>query len=157
MLTMHDIAVVSTVVPPGATGQARVLEHLLQNRDPDRCLLFSDQIAAPRNPATEKRCGIYVPLSAPQFLLLPKLTDKRVFDINNMLGLNRTILRRSTEIAAEVKRKRPAAIVGCSGNPFDLPAAFLASRWVGIPFVSYLFDDPVYQWPPGVYRRLAHF
>ena len=157
MLTMHDIAVVSTAVPPGATGQARVLEHLLQNRNPDRCLLFSDQIAALGSPAAEKRCGIYVPLSAPQFLLLPKLTDQRVFDINNILGLNWTILRRSAEIAAKLKQKRPVAIVGCSGNPFDLPASFLAARRIGIPFLSYLFDDPVYQWPPGIYRRLARF
>jgi glycosyltransferase involved in cell wall biosynthesis len=156
MPDLHDIAVVSTVVPPGATGQARVLEHLLQDRDPERCFLFSDQSSDSGNLAV-KRYGIYVPLSPPQFLLLPKLTDKRVFDINNMLGLNRTILRRSAEIAAQLRRKRPVAIVGCSGNPFDLPASFLAARRVGIPFLSYLFDDPVYQWPPGVYRRLAHF
>src|SRR5262249_20418677 len=56
-----------------------------------------------------------------------------------------------------LRRSPPAAIVGCSGSPFDLPAAFLAARRLGVPFLAYLFDDPVYQWPPGVYRRLARF
>ena len=47
------------------------------------------------------------------------------------------------------------AIIGCSGNPFDLPASYLAARRLKIPFVAYLFDDPVYQWEGGAYRSLA--
>jgi glycosyltransferase involved in cell wall biosynthesis len=49
------------------------------------------------------------------------------------------------------------AIIGCTASPLDLPAAYLASRRLNIPFVAYLFDDPVYQWVPGSYRRLARF
>jgi glycosyltransferase involved in cell wall biosynthesis len=46
-------------------------------------------------------------------------------------------------------------IIGCTANRSLLPAAWLAARRLGISFVAYLFDDPVYQWPNSDQRRVA--
>ena len=102
---LPSIALVSTVVPPGTTGQARVLEHLLQGHDPKRRLLFSDQAGAAGGLPEAKGLGVFVPLAPPQFLLLPQLTNKRVREINDVLVVYRTILRRSGEIVARLKKE----------------------------------------------------
>lgn len=48
-------------------------------------------------------------------------------------------------------------MLACTASPFDLPA----SLWVALrqrrPLAVYLFDDPIYQWPPGPLRRVARF
>lgn len=57
-----------------------------------------------------------------------------------------------------ILRQEPdtAAVIACSGDIIDIPAAFLASRIAGIPFYAYIFDDYVYQWT-GLYRLFAQF
>lgn len=77
--------------------------------------------------------------------------------LNSAGGLVRTVLKRANEITAALRRDPVDIVVGCSGNPFDLPAAYLASRRLQLPFVAYLFDDPVYQWEAETYRRAARF
>lgn len=77
--------------------------------------------------------------------------------LNGIAGLARDIWVRAHEIVAAVKTHPAEVIVGCSGNPFDLPAAAIAARRLKLPFVAYLFDDPVYQWEKGLYRSLARF
>jgi glycosyltransferase involved in cell wall biosynthesis len=77
--------------------------------------------------------------------------------LNNVAGLTQTVLRRATEIVRHLRKNPVGMVVGCSGNPFDLPASYLAARWLRRPFVAYLFDDPVYQWQPGIYRGFARF
>ena len=151
------IAVVSTAVPPSASGQSRVLEQLLLGVPRESCTFFSDQTGFLRGLEDRDRLGRYVSLRQPQFLLAPGLTSARLTSLNNRLGLNATIFQRSGQIVAELRAKKPAALIACSGNPFDLPAAFLASRRLRVPFVAYLFDDPVFQWPTDTYRGFALF
>nr|WP_176733333.1 glycosyltransferase [Bosea sp. BIWAKO-01] len=83
--------------------------------------------------------------------------NEHVQRINSYAGLVRDVVARADEIATAVKAHRVQVVVGCSGNPFDLPAAAIAARRLKLPFVAYLFDDPVYQWEAGPYRRLARF
>src|SRR5207247_1374618 len=47
------------------------------------------------------------------------------------------------------------AILACTGDIYDLPAAYLASRMLRVPFHAYLFDDYVFQWPPSSDRSFA--
>ena len=42
--------------------------------------------------------------------------------------------------------ERCASIIACTGDLYDIPAGFLASRLARIPFYAYIFDDYVYQW-----------
>jgi len=54
-----------------------------------------------------------------------------------------------------VRHERCGAILACSGEPFDLPAGYLASRLARVPFYAYIFDDYLHQWDPTPYRYFA--
>jgi glycosyltransferase involved in cell wall biosynthesis len=54
-----------------------------------------------------------------------------------------------------VKKDQSDAIIACTGNLYDLPAAYLASRWAGVRYFVYLFDDYFYQWPGPLERSFA--
>ena len=94
-------------------------------------------------------------LAAAKFQLLPRVRGPALHEMNTFLALNYTIASRGREIARAVRDTGATVLVGCSGSPFDLPAAFVAGLTSRVPVIAYLFDDPVYQWPPGMYRNLA--
>ena len=151
------LALVSSTLPPGPTGQARVLEQLLgPGIGCSQVLMSDEQETAGKSGALGAHVA-YRQLAAARFLLVPGLRIPVLHPVNNALGLNRTIVSRGREIARAVRESGATVVVGCSGSPFDLPATFLASRWTGKPAIAYLFDDPVFQWPSGMYRGLARF
>ncbi len=63
--------------------------------------------------------------------------------------------RRAKEVARVVRREGCGAILASTGEPFDLPAGYLASRLARVPFYAYLFDDYQHQWDPTSYRYFA--
>lgn len=63
-------------------------------------------------------------------------------------GQLRLMLRRAKAVARIVGRENCGAVLACSGEPFDLPAGYLASKLARVPFYVYLFDDYLYQWRP---------
>jgi glycosyltransferase involved in cell wall biosynthesis len=63
--------------------------------------------------------------------------------------------QRAKSAARLVRRERCGAILACSGDPFDLPAGYLASRLARVPFYAYLFDDYLHQWDHTPYRYFA--
>ncbi len=65
------------------------------------------------------------------------------------------IVKRADHLQELFARDRPQVCIGCTGSVTDIPAAFVASRACNIPFVAYLFDDPVLQWIDPDRRRLA--
>lgn len=128
---------------------------LAQERGESRHLFLSDQLRA-LDPS-ESGFGVYVALSPPRFQIIRTLGNQHIQWLNNFAGLVRDVWTRAGEIVAAVRTHPVEMIVGCSGNPFDLPAAAIAARRLKLPFVAYLFDDPVYQWEEGLYRSLARF
>ncbi len=151
---MKCLAIVTTAAPPSASGQARVLAQLLgeQGGEP-RHLFLTDQLHT--LDTNEPGYGAYASLSTPRFQLMPTLNTPLFQRLNNYAGLARDVMSRAREITAALASHPVDVVVGCSGNPFDLPAAAIAARRANLPFVAYLFDDPVYQWEKGPYRRLA--
>lgn len=149
---MPRLAIVTTAAPPSANGQARVLGALLGQGRFDT-LFLSDQLREldPHEP----RSGVYIALSQPSFQLIRTIKNKHLQRLNNAAGLIRDVKKRAREIVAAVRAHPVDVIIGCSGNPFDLPSAALAAKRLKLPFVAYLFDDPVYQWEAGLYRVLA--
>jgi hypothetical protein len=148
------IVVVSTALPPAPSGQAMVLQRLLRDRPERDFVFFSD------NPATwairrSEGYGTYVRLAAPTPPLIARPFPGPLGELNQVLAHNRTVQGRAAEIAMHLKGRAVEAIIGCSGNPHDLPASALAAKSIGVPFVAYLFDDPILQWPAGEMRRLA--
>lgn len=154
---LRRLAVVTTSAPPSASGQARVLEKLLSGgagTDSGHVFL-SDQVHLIDKDSPG--LGAYVSLAAPRYQLVSTLTQRSLQVVNNVGGLARDSFSRSREIVTAIRRQPVDVVVGCSGNPFDLPAAYLAARHQRLPFVAYLFDDPVFQWEAGIYRRLGRF
>jgi FkbM family methyltransferase len=150
------IAVISTVVPPGAQGQAHVLSQLIGFPPPDNCLFLADQ---PPFPPGTPLVGDF----ANYRILQPVRTmfraggwlENRAPRLNFLLGALCSLVRRIQEISRHVRAFNATALVACTASPFDLPAcALVALRW-RMPLVTYLFDDPIFQWPPGPLRKFA--
>ena len=147
------VAVVSTALPPAPSGQAIVLGRLLRERDA-RCWFFSD------NPDTfvhnsQESLGEYRLLRPLLFGLSMRDLRGPLGELNAHLGMMRPIRIRAAQILEQLATERPDVVIGCSGSPFDLPASALVAKQLGTRFIAYLFDDPVYQWPRGLVRKIV--
>jgi glycosyltransferase involved in cell wall biosynthesis len=60
-------------------------------------------------------------------------------------------------VAEILQRENCDALLACTGDIYDLPAGFLASRRAGIPFYAYVFDDYVCQWMRRRHRLFARW
>jgi glycosyltransferase involved in cell wall biosynthesis len=58
-------------------------------------------------------------------------------------------------IARTARRERATGILACSGDPFNLPSAYLASRLLRLPLYAYIFDDYQGQWHDNPHRTFA--
>jgi len=66
------------------------------------------------------------------------------------------IVEHSRRIAAIIRRERCDAVVACTGDVTILPAAYLASRAMKVPFYAYLFDHYSYrEWDDPVLQFWA--
>lgn len=147
-------AFVSHVLPPSWSGQAVVIYRLLKELNPeDYCLISCGDGAAPASCNESTEC-----LKSHYFSLSPT-REKR---LGRRLGLNRgfvnipvNILSRAREITRIIRREKCKAIVACTGDFYDLPASYLASRWARIPFYPYIFDYYSQQWTEQKSRRIA--
>lgn len=159
------VAIVSTTLPPTPNGQARVLESLVRDA-PGPALLISTEHHPVGGGAHDY--GRVVQLDPHRELYTHKRwtqkTDNPLNNIglhwNNFAGLMNSVFMRGRAIEQAARDAGSQVIVGCSASPFDLPAAFLAARSLHLPFIGYLFDDPLHQWPTNtaaIYRKLAQF
>lgn len=154
-LRLPKIAVVTTAAPPSASGQARVLEQLFVPERIAPPVYLTDQIQVLESDGN--RFGSYHSLGPPRYHLTRHASGPLFQKLNNYGGLLRSAITRTGEIRSILQNEQIDVIVGCTASPFDLPAAYLASRRLRVPFVAYLFDDPIFQWEPGIYRWLARF
>ena len=149
---MAKFAVLSHVLPPSPSGQAVVLDRILSGvNHEDYCLLTREN--------TGPDMVNSFSLQARYYILPPEL----VLNCPNIFGLEHIrsianilvrILTRKKNILNILRREDTTAIVACTGDLADIPAAFLASRTAHIPFFAYIFDDYVFQWT-GNYRLFA--
>jgi glycosyltransferase involved in cell wall biosynthesis len=147
---MLPLAVLSHILPPSPSGQAIMLYRLLRDWDPKAYYLLSrqdygggrgEQDLLPRLPAQYYHFK-------PKF----RLRGANRFKILELVALLLQTLHRARNILRIVKRKKCGAIMACSGDLFDLPAGYLASRWARVPFYAYIFDDYLYQWTRRIHR-----
>lgn len=141
-------AVVSHVLPPAPSGQSILLERLLSDMEPaSYCLITSGKISAAGGLAGEShllRKSLQIPaleISAISWFLLLLNTIWGIFD-------------RARQITRIIRSENCDLLIGCTGDLYDLPATWLASRWTGIPFIAYIMDDYTFQWA-GLRRRMA--
>lgn len=64
--------------------------------------------------------------------------------------------RRVMGMLRVIRQEGCGAVLAISGDPFDLPAGYLAARLARVPFYAYIFDDYLYQWNPyPLYSAIA--
>jgi glycosyltransferase involved in cell wall biosynthesis len=140
---MRRLAIVSTVVPPSASGQAIVLAKLVATRPPDSYVFV----------ATRPQSGSPVTASSgPTVLVVEPRFRSRLLDT---VFLPVRVLVHALRIGNVVRTYRSDVVVGCTGDLWELPAALLAAQRARADFVAYLFDDYVHQWPSGLMRAVA--
>lgn len=164
-MTPPKVAIVSHVLPPSPSGQAVVLYRLLERMSADRyCLISRERYdgGAGAGDASARLAGRYRHLVPPPRPIGVRRADP--FSLRLTAAAFAGVDDRARQVARIATDERCGLIVGCTGDLLDLPAAALAGRRTGIPFVPWLFDDYVYQWTgpvrrvarrlePGVFRR----
>ncbi len=149
------IAVLSHILPPSPSGQAIALSGLLEGTPSDMyCLISCGNYGsdADTDSSAQKLPGRYHALR-PVFQL-PVKAGSLLFAGNILFNVTLGILNRARQIKKIIVREKCSLLLACTGDLYDLPAAFLASRWTGVPLVPYIFDDYVFQWT-GCYRAIA--
>jgi len=155
------LAVVSHVLPPSWSGQAVMLHRLLRAWDARDYCLISIQDYTKNAPYTHTATDVL----PGAFFHLPREVPRFTFNVGGRLGraaarFSSLVMRsvdRARNIAAIAKNQRCSAILACSGDGIDIPAAFLAALFTKRPFYVYLFDDYVYQWQDRLLRFFAAF
>lgn len=144
-LSNIKLVILTPVIPPAPSGQANVLLRLFEDWDPNSYSLIASRniepdISARKNlPLLKGRSYCADLPGLPKNPFLKKVSYLPYFFINFIKRL-RLILR-------VLRQDNLNAVLACSGDIFDLPAGYLASRLKKIPFYAYLFDDYIYQWP----------
>lgn len=147
----RKFAVVSHIFPPVLSGQSILLDRLLRDMVPSSyCLISSGrENASPAVGGLPGKChrlrsSLRIPILEIPLVSWPPLL------FNALWG----IFSRARQIAKIVRNEDCDLLIGCTGDLYDLPATWLASRWTGRPFIVYILDDYIFQWT-GFRRRIA--
>nr|WP_320161340.1 glycosyltransferase [uncultured Methanoregula sp.] len=153
---MKRFALLSLGLPPSQSGQSMVLFHILKNIDPDKyCLITQKNLHLY---SIKPTCSSRLP--ANYHYLHPDYQFIRMFiRAASMIGsrsmLNLALKVRTHQIKKIIRREHCDAIIACTGDLFDPPAAYIASRELGIPFIFYAFDYYSFQGEDPVLRSFA--
>jgi glycosyltransferase involved in cell wall biosynthesis len=125
------LAIVSHTLPPDSNGQAVVLGRLLSDLDPNLYCLIS---GTGTTESTLPGKHVHIPQAprVPRIKFLKVIVDP----INLLINLwwwSRHLVRICREQSC-------SAIVSCTGDAFELPAACLAARRLRLPLYVYIFD-----------------
>lgn len=141
--------IVSHVLPPLPSGQSILLERLLRDAEPNSYCLVNTGEINPSAGALPAKCHQLPPLFRIPVLNIP-LVSRLPILLNAIWG----IVVRARQIAKIVRSENCDLLIGCTGDLYNLPATWLASRWTGRPFIAYILDDYIFQWT-GFRRSLA--
>ena len=153
---MKKIALVSTALPPSQSGQSTVLFHLLKNLDPRKyCLITQKNVHLYSiKPRGSSQLPVNYHFFPPDYQVIRVFTHTASM-VQSTALLNLILKIRIHQIKKVLQEEHCDAIVACTGDLFDPPAAFLASRDFGIPFILYTFDYYSCQWTNPFLRSFA--
>lgn len=150
-------ALVSHVLPPSASGHAILIYRLLQGLTPESyCLIAQPSYLTADYQGNHSGTlpGRYYRL--PLELLVRGLRFGLAATWRKRLNLLFGTITRGLRIAVIAKQEQSEAIVAFTGNLVDLPAGYLASRFLRIPFYPYILDDySVWGWSDRWERLFA--
>lgn len=144
------VGILSHILPPFQSGQAAVIYQLLKDMPVDRYCLISlknKKLESKGKVGLKKLNGSHYYLNnirLPYRLAAFNIPFLPFYNIN-------TRVKGLMEI---IKNENLGAIIACSGDLYNLPAANIACKNLDIPLGIYMFDDYVYQWK-GLNRSLS--
>lgn len=150
---MLPLAVLSHIFPPSPSGQAVILYRLFKDwNSRDYFLLAS------RNLDVKTKKNELLPKMPAQYYYIESrmsLWGSSRIHFLDIANIFLQLLHRIRSIMHIIRNNKCSAIMACSGDLYDLPAGFFASRWARVPFCAYIFDDYLYQWTRGTHRFFA--
>jgi glycosyltransferase involved in cell wall biosynthesis len=159
---IRKTGVVSVVFPPQDSGQAIMLQRLLHNINPAHYTLISSRnyhasrfpysTIPHRNSALGGRfyqIATTEPIIRGRRFMTPNLREIIAFFIK--------VVGRARQIANILRQEKCAGVIGCSGDIFDFPAAFVASKLARLPFYAYMFDYYSFQSVIDIHRKICVF
>jgi len=144
---LQKFAVVSNILPPSPSGQSTMLYKLLEGIPvTDYCLISGRQYNT-----TETHPDFPPKLPARYYWLksVPRLygLDRwGLWVFRKLYNFLPTFLWQTLQIATIIKKEKCKAIISCTGDVFDMPASYLASRLTRTSLYAYIFDYYLYQW-----------
>ena len=145
-------AVLSHLLPPSATGQPVMLARLLSGVAAEiYCLIGLQGFHTPESGVSATRALPAACHHLPRESRLRGAGRARL----PMLDWHFRLRQRSRSLARVLKLEGAEAVVACSGDLLNIPAAFLAARRLGVRVIAYYFDDYPLQWLTGAERRFA--
>lgn len=157
MNTQSKFAVLSHILPPSPSGQSVMLYRLLKDIPSSKyCLISGEnyQSAMNENSSSAKLPAYYYYLKPPIQLQTPKRLKLYIPCV--ILNSCLTILKRALQIVKIIRNENSSILISCTGDLYDIPASYLASRWTNVPLIPYIFDDYAYQWT-GFQRYFSKF
>ena len=140
-------ALVSHVLPPSWSGQAVMIYRLLRN------LTGSEYCLISRQRYSDDDChDAYVTRLSGTYCHIPPLraiaprgrlhTAAPFKAMDVLVG----VVSRGRQIANIIRQEGCHAVVACTGDLLDPPAAYLAGRIARVPYYAYVFDYYSFQW-----------
>lgn len=152
-------AIISHVLPPSWSGQAMIVYKLLKDVNPSDYILISreDYMIDNIQSFSNKLLGKYysLPRLFPNVEIINKGINKLKKKLNIPQFLQIKVYFKTNQIIKIMKKENPHAIIACTGDLIDLPAAYNASKKLKIPFYPYIFDYYSHQWTIPKERAFA--
>jgi len=153
---MKKFAFISLGLPPSQSGQSMVLYHLLKESDPATFSLITQKnfyFYKNLGNCSEKLMASHHFVNPDYQIIRILLTIASKLRLKTLLDL---LLRlRIYQYKKILRADGCSAVIGCTGDLIDPPAAFYASKELRLPFVLYAFDYYSKQWTDPVLRSFA--
>lgn len=149
-------ALVSLGVPPSQSGQSLVLYHLLKDLKPDQYCLITQKnfyLYGSRGNGSSRLPGTYYYIN-PEHQIIRGVV--RLASTAHSMGVLSTLLNlRFHQLRKIIHQERCEAVIACTGDLLDPPAAYQVSKSLGIPYILYAFDHYAHQWIPPFLQAFA--
>jgi glycosyltransferase involved in cell wall biosynthesis len=140
-------AVLSHILPPSPSGQATILSRILRDLHQDEyCLLSrkSYNIEMNAQDTNYRLPARYFHIPSSLHNPIPDRPGTRM--LRRIVNMIFQIMIRFFAVCRILRSEKCSALVCCTGDLYDPLVGYLASRWLGIPFYLYAFDDYTRQW-----------
>lgn len=145
--SLMKFALVSLGLPPSQSGQSLVLYHLLKDFKPDQYCLITQKnfhLYGSQGNGSSRLPGRYHYINPDYQIIRGMLSFASAAHSKGILNI--LLKMRIRQLRTIIRQEKCEAVVACTGDLFDPPAAYQVSKSLGIPYILYAFDHYSHQW-----------